>query len=87
MPVLLLLCCLQGIEARDGHPCDIDSLWLTDGASPGVHYMMKALLRNEHVRTASGAVWVCGCVEGRGAAGRLPAAHPAASSLKSRTRP
>ncbi|KAL4855137.1 Alanine aminotransferase 2 [Chlorella vulgaris] len=38
----------QGIEARDGHPCDIDNLWLTDGASPAVHYCMKSLLRNEH---------------------------------------
>lgn len=38
----------QGIAARDGHPCDIDNLWLTDGASPAVHYMMKLLLRNDH---------------------------------------
>ncbi|PSC68925.1 alanine aminotransferase 2 [Micractinium conductrix] len=38
----------HGIERRDGHPCDIDNLWLTDGASPAVHYMMKALLRNEN---------------------------------------
>lgn len=38
----------QGIEARDGHLCDIDNLWLTDGASPAVHYCMKSLLRNEH---------------------------------------
>jgi hypothetical protein len=54
--------CLQGIEARDGHPCDIDSLWLTDGASPGVHYMMKMLLRNEHVSRKRGVVgkWAAG---------------------------
>ena len=45
----------QGIEARDGHPCDIDNLWLTDGASPAVHYMMKALLRNENVGGAAPA--------------------------------
>ena len=40
----------QGIEARDGHPCSIEDLWLTDGASPAVHFMMKALLRDENVR-------------------------------------
>ena len=40
---------LQGIEERDGHPCNIEDLWLTDGASPAVHYMMKALLRDEQV--------------------------------------
>ncbi|KAL4425901.1 hypothetical protein ABPG75_009917 [Micractinium tetrahymenae] len=37
----------QGIEARDGHPCDIDDLWLTDGASRGVHMIMRTLLRDE----------------------------------------
>ena len=42
---------LQGIEARDGHPADIDNLWLTDGASPAVHYMMKALLRSADIRS------------------------------------
>jgi alanine transaminase len=47
---------LQGIEARDGHPADIDNLWLTDGASPAVHYMMKSLLRNEQARCARCAV-------------------------------
>lgn len=44
----------QGIEARDGHPCSIEDLWLTDGASPAVHYMMKALLRDERVRGRPG---------------------------------
>lgn len=37
----------QGIARRDGYPCDPDDLWLTDGASPTVHFMMKALLRDE----------------------------------------
>ncbi|KAL4421585.1 hypothetical protein ABPG75_010876 [Micractinium tetrahymenae] len=37
----------KGIAERDGHPCNFEDLWLTDGASPGVHYMMKTLLRNE----------------------------------------
>ncbi|KAL4426056.1 hypothetical protein ABPG77_007852 [Micractinium sp. CCAP 211/92] len=37
----------KGISERDGHPCNHENLWLTDGASPGVHYMMKLLLRNE----------------------------------------
>lgn len=39
----------KGISERDGHPCNHENLWLTDGASPGVHYMMKLLLRNEQV--------------------------------------
>jgi alanine transaminase len=36
-----------GIAARDGFPCDPDDLWLTDGASPAVHLLMRALLRGE----------------------------------------
>lgn len=35
----------NGIEARDGgHKCDIDDLWLTDGASVACHYIMKTLI-------------------------------------------
>ena len=34
------------IARRDGHPCDVEDLFLTDGASPGVHYFMKCLLRD-----------------------------------------
>ena len=34
------------IGARDGFACDPESVFLTDGASPGVHYVMKALLRS-----------------------------------------
>ena len=37
-----------GIEERDGHPCDIEDLWLTDGASVGCHYLMKTLIRDEN---------------------------------------
>lgn len=35
-----------GIEERDGHPCNIDDLWLTDGASAGCHYLMKTIIRD-----------------------------------------
>jgi alanine transaminase len=37
-----------GIAARDGFPCDTDDLWLTDGASNGVHYLMTVLLRDDN---------------------------------------
>ena len=47
---LLTVCPLQrvaqGIEERDGYPCDPNELFLTDGASQGVHAMMRMLLRN-----------------------------------------
>jgi bifunctional pyridoxal-dependent enzyme with beta-cystathionase and maltose regulon repressor activities len=33
------------IERRDGHPCDPEDLYLTDGASPAVHYLMLMSLR------------------------------------------
>ncbi|KAL9677458.1 hypothetical protein QQ045_005689 [Rhodiola kirilowii] len=36
-----------GIEARDGFPADPDAIFLTDGASPGVHMMMQLLIRSE----------------------------------------
>ena len=36
----------RGIERRDGFPSDPDSIFITDGASPGVHMCMKVLLRN-----------------------------------------
>ncbi|CAM8933597.1 unnamed protein product [Rhodiola kirilowii] len=36
-----------GIEARDGFPADPDDIFLTDGASPGVHMMMQLLVRSE----------------------------------------
>lgn len=38
---------VQGIEERDGYPCNPDFLYLTDGASQGVHAMMRLLLRDE----------------------------------------
>ncbi|KAK9906640.1 hypothetical protein WJX75_005366 [Coccomyxa subellipsoidea] len=38
----------KGIEERDGYPCDPDNLFLTDGASQGVHAMMRMLLRDEN---------------------------------------
>ncbi|KAL7607100.1 hypothetical protein Lser_V15G17802 [Lactuca serriola] len=36
-----------GIKARDGYPADPDDIFLTDGASPGVHMMMQLLIRSE----------------------------------------
>lgn len=39
---------MQGIEERDGYACNPDFLYLTDGASQGVHAMMRLLLRDEH---------------------------------------
>lgn len=36
----------DGVCRRDGYPCDPDDLWLTDGASPSVHFLMRAILRN-----------------------------------------
>ncbi|KAI3727386.1 hypothetical protein L1987_67200 [Smallanthus sonchifolius] len=37
-----------GIEARDGFPADPNDIFLTDGASPGVHMMMQLLIRSEN---------------------------------------
>ncbi|XP_050383849.1 alanine aminotransferase 2 [Argentina anserina] len=37
-----------GIEARDGYPADPNDLFLTDGASPAVHMMMRLLIRSEN---------------------------------------
>lgn len=37
----------SGIELRDGFPCDPSSIFLTDGASVGVHLLFKCTLRNK----------------------------------------
>jgi alanine transaminase len=37
-----------GITSRDGFPANADDIFLTDGASPGVHLMMQLLIRNEN---------------------------------------
>eukprot|EP01025_Chloroclados_australasicus_P023559 TRINITY_DN2384_c0_g1_i1.p1 TRINITY_DN2384_c0_g1~~TRINITY_DN2384_c0_g1_i1.p1 ORF type:complete len:488 (-),score=54.42 TRINITY_DN2384_c0_g1_i1:263-1726(-) len=37
----------EGIAERDGHPCDYNDIFLVDGASAGVHHMLRILLRNE----------------------------------------
>ena len=37
----------KGISERDGYPCDVDNLWLTDGASASVNYIMRILIRNQ----------------------------------------
>ncbi|WIA15264.1 hypothetical protein OEZ86_003901 [Tetradesmus obliquus] len=34
------------IERRDGYPASPDEIYLTDGASPAVHYMMEMLMRS-----------------------------------------
>ncbi|KAG0597947.1 hypothetical protein M758_12G032500 [Ceratodon purpureus] len=36
-----------GIAARDGYPSNSDDIYITDGASPGVHMMMQMLLSSE----------------------------------------
>lgn len=36
-----------GIASRDGCPANADDIFITDGASPGVHMMMQLLIRNE----------------------------------------
>lgn len=36
-----------GIAERDGFPSNSEDLFLTDGASPGVHMMMQLLIRSE----------------------------------------
>ena len=36
----------RGIGARDGFSANADNIFITDGASPGVHMCMKVLLRN-----------------------------------------
>ena len=38
---------VQGIERRDGYPADPDHVYITDGASQGVHAMMRLLIRDE----------------------------------------
>jgi len=36
------------ISERDGFPADPDDIWLTDGASPGVKYVLEALIRDHN---------------------------------------
>lgn len=36
----------SAIEKRDGCPCHAEDIYMTDGASPAVHYMMDLLLRD-----------------------------------------
>lgn len=38
----------KGISERDGYECDIDNLWLTDGASVAVDYATKLLIRDSN---------------------------------------
>lgn len=42
----------DAIERRDNVPCNPDNLFMTDGASPGVHYLMDLLLRRDGVDDA-----------------------------------
>jgi alanine transaminase len=36
----------EAIARRDGHPCSPEEIYMTDGASPAVHYMMDLLIRD-----------------------------------------
>ena len=36
----------DAIERRDGYPCNPEDIYMTDGASPGVHYMMDLFIRD-----------------------------------------
>ena len=38
---------MQGIERRDGYPANPDNIFICDGASAGVHLMMRSLLRDD----------------------------------------
>ena len=38
----------EAMERRDGHPCDPNDIFMTDGASAGVHLVMKVLIRDEN---------------------------------------
>ncbi|KAH7444325.1 hypothetical protein KP509_02G073800 [Ceratopteris richardii] len=37
----------EGIQNRDGYSADPEDIFLTDGASPGVHMMIRLMLRNK----------------------------------------
>jgi alanine transaminase len=38
---------VAGIQARDGYPANPENIFITDGASPGVHMMMQLLISSE----------------------------------------
>lgn len=38
---------MQSVEKRDGHPCNPDEIFLCDGASAGVHLVMRAFIRGD----------------------------------------
>ena len=40
-------CCLQGIKERDGHDCNVEDLYLTEGASGAVKNILQILIRDE----------------------------------------
>jgi alanine transaminase len=37
----------EAIQRRDGYDCNVEDLFMTDGASPAVHFLMLLMLRNE----------------------------------------
>jgi len=39
---------VQFLERRDGYPSDPNRIFMTDGASPAVHYCMKMFIRDEN---------------------------------------
>ena len=40
-------CTAQGIKERDGHDCNVDDLYLTEGASGAVKNILQIMIRNE----------------------------------------
>ena len=38
---------MQGIKERDGYDCDVEDLYLTEGASGAVKNILQILIRNE----------------------------------------
>ena len=41
------MCYEQSIEKRDNHPANPDEIFLCDGASAGVHLVMRSFIRGE----------------------------------------
>ena len=39
--------CWHPAQERDGYPADVECIFMTDGASPGVHRVIQLLTRSE----------------------------------------
>lgn len=44
--ITLRKCVAEAVERRDGFPCNPENLFLTDGASPCVHYILSMIIRD-----------------------------------------